>query len=74
MTAEKIVKIVKIVSISTATQKLSYGDDRICRALKNAVHLPTNTIVNEFKTKGQCTEDVQLSSLVVQHFNGCTAL
>ena len=33
----------------------------------------TNTIVNEIKSQGQCTKNVQLFSLVVQLFNGCTA-
>ena len=37
------------------------------------VHFGTNTIVNEYKSQGQCTKDVQLFSLVVQLFNGCTA-
>ena len=34
------------------------------------VHFGTNTIVNEYKSQGQCTKDVQLFSLVVQLFNG----
>ena len=29
--------------------------------------------MNEIKSQGQCTKDVQLFSLVVQLFNGCTA-
>ena len=33
---------------------------------KKTVHFGTNTIVNETKSQGQCTKDVQL-------FNGCTA-
>ena len=37
------------------------------------VHFYTNTIVNEIRSQGQCTKDVQLFSLVVQLFNGCTA-
>ena len=37
------------------------------------VHFVTNTIVNEIKSQGQCTKDVQLFSLVVQLFNSCTA-
>ena len=37
------------------------------------VHFATNSIVNEINSQGQCTKDVQLSSLVVQLFNGCTA-
>ena len=28
--------------------------------------------MNELKSQGQCTKDVQLFSLVVQLFNGCT--
>ena len=37
------------------------------------VHFGTNIIVNEIKSQGQCTKDVQLFSLVVQLFNSCTA-
>ena len=37
------------------------------------VHFGTNTIANEIKSQGQCIKDVQLLSLVVQLFNGCTA-
>ena len=37
------------------------------------VHFYTNTIVNEIKSQGQCTKDVQLFSLVVQLFIGFTA-
>ena len=40
---------------------------------KKTVHFGTNTIVNEIISQGQCTKDVQLFSLVVQLFNGCTA-
>ena len=40
---------------------------------KKAVHFGTNTIVNEIKSQGQCSKDVQLFSLVVQLFNCCTA-
>ena len=40
---------------------------------KKTLHFATNTIVNEIKSQGQCTKDVQLFSLVVQLFNGCTA-
>ena len=50
-----------------------YEDHRICTALEKTVHFGTNTIVNEIKSQGQCTKDVQLFSLVVQLFNGCTA-
>ena len=41
--------------------------------MEETVHFGTNTIVNEIKSQGQCTKDVQLFSLVVQLFNGCTA-
>ena len=41
--------------------------------LEKTVHFGTNTIVNEIKCQGQCTKDVQLFSLIVQLFNGCTA-
>ena len=41
--------------------------------LWKTVHFGTNTIVNEIKSQRQCTKDVQLFSLVVQLFNGCTA-
>ena len=40
---------------------------------KKTVQFGTNTIANEIKSQGQCIEDVQLFSLVVQLFNGCTA-
>ena len=33
----------------------------------------TNIIVNEIRSQGQCTKNVQLFSLAVQIFNGCTA-
>ena len=33
----------------------------------------TNTIVDEIRSPGQCTKDVQLFSLVVQLFIGCTS-
>ena len=33
----------------------------------------TNIIVNEIRSQGQCTKNVQLFSLAVQLFNGCTA-
>ena len=33
----------------------------------------TNIIVNEIRNQGQCTKDLQLFSLVVQLFIGCTA-
>ena len=52
--------------------KYTYEDHRICTALEKTVHFGTNTIVNEIKSQGQCTKDVQLFSLVVQFFNGCT--
>ena len=41
-------------------------DHRICKALEKTVHFATNTIVNEIKSQGECTKDVQLFSLVVQ--------
>ena len=40
---------------------------------KKTLHFATSTIVNEIESQGQCTKDVQLFSLVVQLFNGCTA-
>ena len=49
-----------------------YEDHRICTALEKTVHFGRNTIVNEIKSQGQCTKDVQLLSLVVQLFNSCT--
>ena len=50
-----------------------YEDHRICTALEKTVHFGANTNVNEIKSQGQCTKNVQLFSLVVQLFNGCTA-
>ena len=50
-----------------------WGNHTICTALGKTVHFGTNTIVNDIKREGQCTKDVQLFSLVVQLFNGCTA-
>ena len=50
-----------------------YEDHRICTALEKTVHFGRNTIVNEIESQGRCTKDVQLFSLVVQLFNGCTA-
>ena len=40
---------------------------------KKTVHISTNIIVNEIRSQGQCTKNVQLFSLAVQLFNGCTA-
>ena len=54
-------------------KNIDMGTTEFVQLWKETVHLRTNTIVNEFKSKGQCTEDVQLFSLVVQLFNGCTA-
>ena len=48
--------------------KYRYEDNRICTALGKTVHFGANTIVNEIKSQGQCTKDVQLFSLVVQLF------
>ena len=39
---------------------------------KKTVHFGTNRIVNEIKSQGQCTKDVQLFSLNVLLFNSCT--
>ena len=41
--------------------------------LEETVHFGTNAIVNEIKSQGQCTKDLQRFSLVVQLSNGCTA-
>ena len=65
--------VVQLFNVCTAFQKHTYEDHRICRALAKTVHFCTNIIVNEIKSQGQCTENVQLFSLVVQLFNGCTA-
>ena len=48
--------------------KYTYENHRICTALEKTVHFGTNTIVNEIRSQGQCAKDVQLLSLVVQHF------
>ena len=40
---------------------------------KKTVYFGRDTIVNETMRQGQCTKDVQLFSLAVQLFNGCTA-
>ena len=40
---------------------------------KKTVYFGRDTIVNEIIRQGQCTKDVQLFSLAVQLFNGCTA-
>ena len=51
-----------------------------CTAFEKTVHFCTNIIVNEIRSQGQCTKNVQLFSLAVQLFslavqlfNGCTA-
>ena len=64
--------VVQLFNSCTAFENI-YEDHRICTALEKTVHFATNTIVNEIKSQGQCTKDVQLFSLVVQLFNGCTA-
>ena len=65
--------VVQLFNGSTAFSKYTYEDHRICTALEKNIHFGTNTIVNEIKSQGQCTKDVQLFSLVVQLFNDCTA-
>ena len=65
--------VLQIFNCCTAFQKYTYEDHRICTALEKTVHFDANTIVNEIKSQGQCTKDVQLFSLVVQLFKGCTA-
>ena len=64
---------VQLFNGCTAFEKYTYDNHRICTALEKTVHFCTNTIVNEIKSQGQCTKDVQLFSLVVLLFNGCTA-
>ena len=65
--------VVQLFIGCTAFQKYTYEDHRIYTALEKTVHFYTNTIVNEIRSQGQCTKDVQLFSLVVQVFIGCTA-
>ena len=65
--------VVQLFNCCTAFAKYIYEDQSSCTALEETVHFATNTIVNEIKSQGQCTKDVQLFSLVVQLFNGCTA-
>ena len=64
--------VVQLFNGWTAFQKYPYEDQRICTALEKTVHFATSTIVNEIKSQGECTKDVQLFSLVLQLFNGCT--
>ena len=64
--------VVQLFNGCTAFQKYKYEDHRICTGLEKAVHFGTNTIVNEIKSQRECTKNVQLFSLVVQLFNGCT--
>ena len=45
---------------------LIWGQQILYSFVKKNVHFGTNTIANEFKTKGQCAKAVQLFSLVVQ--------
>ena len=55
-------------------KKIGTRTTEFVQLLEKTVHFGTNTIfVNEIKNQGQCTEDVQLFSLVVQLFIGCTA-
>ena len=65
--------VVQLFNNFTGFSKYTYEDHRICTALEKTVNFGTNTIVNEINSKLQCTKDVQLFSLVVQLFNGCTA-
>ena len=65
--------VLQIFNGCTALQKYTYEDHRICTGFEKTVHFGANTIVNEIKSQGQCTKDVQLFSLVAQVFNGCTA-
>ena len=62
--------VVQLFNCCRAFRKYIYEDDRICTTLEKTVHFGTNTIVNEIKSQGQCTKDVQLYSLLVQLFNG----
>ena len=52
----------------TTFPKYTYEDDRNCTAFEENVPFGRNTIVNEIKSQGQCTKDVQLFSLVLQLF------
>ena len=65
--------VVQLFNGCTAFQKYTHEYHRICTALQKPVHFSANTNVNETKTEEQCSKDVQLFSLVVQLFNGCTA-
>ena len=59
-----VVQLFKIIHMRTT---------EFVQLLEKTVHFGTNTIVNEIKSQGQCTKDVQLFPLVVQLLNGCTA-
>ena len=65
--------VVQLLNGCTAYLKYTYGDHRICTALEKTIHFAAKTIVNEIKSEGQCTKDLQLFCLVVQLLNGCTA-
>ena len=65
--------VVQLFNGCTAFRKYTYEDHRICTGLEKTVHFGANTILIELKSQGQSTKDVQLFSLVVQLFNGCTA-
>ena len=65
--------VVQLFNGCTAYLKYTYGDHRICTALEKTIHFAAKTIVNEIKSEGQCTKDLQLFCLVVQLLNGCTA-
>ena len=58
---------------STAFRNIHMRTTSFVQLLEKTVHFGTNTIVNEIKSQGQCTKDVQHFSLVVQLLNGCTA-
>ena len=60
--------VVQLFNGCTAFEKYIYEDHRICTALEKTVHFGTNTIVNDIKSEGQCTKNVQLFCLVVQLF------
>ena len=66
--------VVQLFNGCTAFLNYTYEDHRICTAFGKTVYSDTNTIVNEIKSQGQCTKDVQLFSFVVQHLNGCTTI
>ena len=60
--------VVQLSNGCTAFKNIHMRTTEIVELWKKTVHFGTNTNVNEIKSQGQCTKDVQLFNLNVQSF------